>query len=564
MPTLPLASLTTSFLALLFLTYRMNRALLGIDDLMQVFVRVVFLVVSVSFRLLSLAFLWLYFDRKCLFIFLIIVVLNFVVAYTKEVRRKKYLDPDFSIWANSLIGLFVPSWFLNKSSLGSQEHLETVRKIRSQTVFGNAAIILSLGICYLLVNQSAFRYHNNIFDNASFNFACLALTIMGSVLLLSSLVNHYAAEHRGVGVVVSVLLLLTPLVCHLLHVTLSSPRSSLTLRVQHQDKTGELTTLQLSSLKTMFLNPVKREVEGPTVQCTNLTNATTTASPVLVLDLQEDSCLSLLGNDLLSEENLSKDLQAVLVLEAWRHLSSSPFPKSYAGQSLEALHQIQSVPVLSARRLPDVLRSRFSNPSFVTSDLSSSLTVDCASIPCVNRSGPLRLSKDSGGLVRMVEVEQESHIEGSDQFSLKRVPTSRRTEEVACRGGLQGRNLSNLFCSGVKTWWAEDKLSNYRCCHGNVAVFSSPRCNNQEVGTWSGWSSWGECVQEVGASQVEQRQRRFKVAVGTTSTWKQVEQEMEEEECLWVAREGRTCGEGEALPRGGCSIPDVVNSVPVC
>ena len=98
----------------------------------------------------------------------------------------------------------------------------------------------------------------------------------------------------------------------------------------------------------------------------------------------------------------------------------------------------------------------------------------------------------------MVEVEQASHIEGSDQFSLKRVPTSRRTEEVACRGGLQGRNLSNLFCSGVKTWWAEDKLSNYRCCQGNVAVFSSPRCNNQEVGTWSGWSSWGECEKRLG------------------------------------------------------------------
>ena len=130
-------------------------------------------------------------------------------------------------------------------------------------------------------------------------------------------------------------------------------------------------------------------------------------------------------------------------------------------------------------------------------------------------------------------------------------------------------------CSGVKTWWAEDKLSNYRCCRGNMAVFSSPRCNNQEVGTWSGWSSWGGCEKEVGAGRVEQRQRRFKVAVGTTSTWKQVEQEMEqevkeeeeeeeEEECLWVAREGRTCGEGESLPRGGCSIPDVVDSVPVC
>ena len=102
-----------------------------------------------------------------------------------------------------------------------------------------------------------------------------------------------------------------------------------------------------------------------------------------------------------------------------------------------------------------------------------------------------------------------------------------------------------------------------------MAVFSSPRCNNHEVGTWSGWSSWGECEKEVGASRVEQRQRRFKVAVGTTSTWVQVEQDVEqevkeEEECLWVAREGRTCGEGESLPRGGCSIPDVVNSVPVC
>ena len=517
--------------------------------------RVVFLVVSLSFRLFSLSFLWLYFDRKCLLIYFIVVVLNFAVAYMKEVRGNKSLDRDFSIWANSSIGLWVPCWFITKNSLGSFDDLETMRKVRSQTIFGNTAILLSLNICFLLVNQSAFRYHNNIFDNPSFNFACLTLTAVGSLLLLSSLICH-STQHRGVRVAASLLLLLSPLVCHTLHLTWEPPGGRITLRVHHQEQTEGTTLLRISSLKTTFLNTAREVLEGPTVPCRNLTSDNVTGnnliSGVLVLDLQEDSCLSLLELDLLSDQKFY-GLQGVLVLEAWRHLSSSPFPKSFMGQSLSSLHLIRSIPVVSATRLQDQERLRFSQSVFLTSDLASPPTIGCASIPCVNMSGPLLFSRRSRGLVRMVEVERESRLEGSDQFSLKRVAASRVVEEVACREGMRGRNLSNLFCSGGKDWWREEKLSNYRCCQGTVAVFSSPQCSRAtKGGNWSGWSSWGECEREVGASHIEGRQRRFKVASG------------EEEGCLWVGREGRTCGKGEAVPRGGCSIPDIVKEIPAC
>ena len=65
-------------------------------------------------------------------------------------------------------------------------------------------------------------------------------------------------------------------------------------------------------------------------------------------------------------------------------------------------------------------------------------------------------------------------------------------------------------------------------------------------------------MQEVGASRVEGRQRRFKVTTSGSGG-------EEEEGCLWVGREGRTCGEGEeVVPRGGCSIPDIVKEIPAC
>ena len=555
MPTLPLASLATSFLALLFLTHKMNRALLKNGDMMELFVRVVFLVVSVSFRVFSLSFLWLYFDRKSLLIYSIVIVLNFAVAYMKEVRRNKCLDRDFSIWANSLIGLWVPCWFITKSSLGSHDDQETMRKVRSQTIFGNTVILLSLNICFLLVNQSAFRYHNNIFDNPSFNFACLTLTAIGSLLLISSIICH-STKHQGVAVAASLLLLLSPLICHTLHVTFIPPGGRLTLRVLHQEETEGITLLQMSSLKTTFLNTAREVLEGPTIPCANLTRDNVTrdnpVSGVLVLDLQEDSCLSLLELDFLSDQKFS-GLQGVLVLEAWRHLSSSPFPKSLMGHPLSSLHLTRSIPVVSATRLKEKERVRFAQSVFITSDLSSPLTIGCASIPCVNMSGPLLFSSKSKGLVRMVEVERESRLEGSDQFSLKRVAASRTVEEVACREGMQGRNLENLFCSGAMGWWKEDKLNNYRCCQGTIGIFSSRQCSGElKGGGWSDWSSWGECEQEVGASRVEGRQRRFKVASSG------------EEGCLWVGREGRTCGEGEAVPRGGCSIPDIVKEIPAC
>ena len=330
----------------------------------------------------------------------------------------------------------------------------------------------------------------------------------------------------------------------------------MTLRVQQLEEVEGITRLRLSTLKTTFLNPVRNKLEGSTVSCANFTTSgnVTRRSPgseVLVLDLQEGSCLSLLELDLLSDQEVA-GLQGVLVLEAWRHLSSSPFPKCFKGQSLSVLNLIPSIPVVSATRLPDNKRRRFSQSVFLTSDPSSPLSVPCASLPCVNMSaaGPLLFSSKSKGLVRVVEVEQESRLEGSDQFSIKRVAASRAMAEVACREGMQGRNLSNLFCSGAKDWWREEKLSNYRCCQGTVGVFSQCSRGTME-GSWSDWSAWGECAREVGASRVEGRQRRFKVAI-------------EEEGCLWVGREGRTCGEGDVVPRGACSIPDIVKEIPPC
>ena len=66
-------------------------------------------------------------------------------------------------------------------------------------------------------------------------------------------------------------------------------------------------------------------------------------------------------------------------------------------------------------------------------------------------------------------------------------------------------------------------------------------------------------MQEVGASRVEGRQRRFKVTTSGSGG-------EEEEGCLWVGREGRTCGEEgeESVARGGCSIPDIVKEIPAC
>ena len=554
LPTLPLASLLASYLSLLIITVRINSFLLDIHSPMEFLSRLVFLIVSVSYRVVSLSFLWLYFDRKCLVIFIIIIATNFTVVYVLEVRKTRHVEPGFSIWSSSLLALFVPCWYLGASPKKGKEGDQVMANLRNLAMFGNTIILLSINICCFLVNKSVFKYSNNCFDNVTFNFTCGFLLLLGSLLLITSLLSNHLpslmpAGGRTISLLFSLLLLLLPLLLlHLFSIT-GPPGSSFPMVAQHQEQGMEGVRIILARVMGRRLGMVRAGLAGGLVTCDKVGAENSTSQDMaktLLMDLDNPACLALLDH-LESMPHIS----GVLVLESWFHLSSSPFPSDHQGTDLSPLLHLP-LPVATLPRLEEGVRRRFLTlPTLLLPYPPPTLTVACPPLPCLSPEGPVFLGRTGEPSIRVEVVRGREEPSPSLHKLVEEAPAARE-EDVACRGGLGGGELEEVLCGEERGWWDERTLDNYQCCNvGGEGVFSSPKCvGAQEEGlVWGGWSEWGPCREEVGASEVEKVRRRFRLARGGV------------EGCVWVGRKTETCG-GEG--RGGCTLPWVLERIPSC
>ena len=126
--------------------------------------------------------MWIYFDSKTSFLILTLLILNFLLAYRSEIRRKHKRNlpqPKFAIWFTSFVGIFIPCWYFR--NVQKADETKPLPNLRIQTTVGNTFILVWLILCLLLVNWSSYRYNNNCLNNQDFNYACGFLIILGTI-----------------------------------------------------------------------------------------------------------------------------------------------------------------------------------------------------------------------------------------------------------------------------------------------------------------------------------------------------------------------------------------------
>jgi hypothetical protein len=182
-PTIPLASITSSASLLLAATRIIFSSWPSLDcvEFLNFLSKLSFILFSISY-ILALSFLWIYLDSKTSFLILTLLILNFILAYRWEIRRKHKRNlpqPKFEIWFTSFVGIFIPCWYFR--NVQKADETKPIPNLSIQTTVFNTFILVWLILYLLLVNWSSYRYKNKCLYKQDFNFACGFLIIIGTI-----------------------------------------------------------------------------------------------------------------------------------------------------------------------------------------------------------------------------------------------------------------------------------------------------------------------------------------------------------------------------------------------
>ena len=402
-PGIPLASIVTSLLSLLIVTVRINATNVVFSDFKAQFVsttsRVLMVVFSMTVRILSVTFLWIYFDSKTMILLVTILVINFSLAYKLEFneKRRRRNGAIFSIWMTSFINIFTPCWYYRQET---DSEVKAMKRMSIINLPCNLLILTWVVICYILVNYSQFRYNNNVLGNDDFVLASFSLiTFNLNNIFLNCLYLYYDSSlNRTKDVHVSIICLLSYL-SYIVALSLficSGESRNLTMIAQHYQNTSGDPRLYLKSYRASLLR--ERTVSsgdlGEVITCnTLLSQDKENLGKVLLFDPVNVKC----GRALQNLTHIEERIVGVLVIEDWDYRSSSPYPQHHRHLSMTSLLSLPPpISLLSISKLSRLEFERFATLRTFLSSLDddyqqslqhytqNQLTVNCGDYSCIN------------------------------------------------------------------------------------------------------------------------------------------------------------------------------------
>ena len=573
-PTIPLASILTSALSLMLAATRISFASWPSLDTVQILTflsKLSFILFSTCYRIVSVSFLWIYFDSKTSLLIFTILILNFLLAYRSEIRRKKKqrLDqPIFAIWFTSFIGIFIPCWYFR--NIKRVDENKPLPSLRIQTTVGNILIIFWLLFCIFLVNWSSYRYNNNCLNNQDFNFCCIFLIILGMVHIAKNIIWFNSSEKmlltRNVITLVSnVVIFSLTFCCFCLYSMHIRDSGKISLITQHHNKTnGTEIFIKSYSAKSLSVN---KALYGEICKCEDFQNENESLSDerVLLVDTINTECHTLLQKLSRTDFDITSEYEGALILEDWTYRSSSPFPFNHKNMNMSYLLTFPQFPVLAIEKLDDVEYQKFNRyktfisvrfnkyPKSLEDFSKNHLTIDCGSYGCLNfhesETDKVFLNNESFPS-RNVQIALEEEYLSHDLYTLSQTKHKSYKMNIRCKETLKYREIEDLLCYSFPNFWEERYLENYKCCTSdNNPVFSTKSCKKKEAQEWGPWSLWGSCSKIIGSLGIETIRKRFRFSKF-------------ENTCLFIEKEIESCSKYEKV--GGCMIATVADTVPTC
>ena len=594
-PGIPLASIITSLLSLIIVTIRVNVTNVVFSHfkakLMTTTSRVLMVVFSMIVRVLSVTFLWIYFDSKTTILLVTLLVINFSLAYKLEFnkKRRRRNGATFSIWMTSFINIFTPCWYNRQEAETETEdsEMEDMKRISTINLPCSLLMLTWVAICFTLVNYSQFRYNNNVLNNDDFVLVSLSLaTFILINIFLNCLYlynNSSLRSSRDLLVIITCFLsLISSIIALSLYISSDESRN-LTIIAQHyQNRSGD-PKLYLKSYRAFLLRDrsVSSGDLGEVITCNTLMNENEYGEDnprkVLMLDPVNAKC----GQALKNQTHINNHIASVLVFEDWDYRSSSPYPRHHRHLSMESLLSLPPpISLLSISKLSRLEFERFTTMRTFLSTLEDDnlqslqhytqhhLTVNCGDYSCVNLKSreSIFLNNDSYPSMHVQITSEEMSYSHSGLYRL----ASFRTEDYfanirlrivlrftclhfTCRcGGAVTLGLDDLFCEPMDQFWHLEYLDNYKCCSDSgLSVLTSQEClDSPGVNSWSSWSTWSGCERLITVSGVENVRRRYRLSRSG-------------QDCLSVLLEAETCDEDKRRT-GGCVDREIIQSLPRC
>ena len=459
-------------------------------------------VFSMAVRILSITFLWIYFDSKTLILLVTLMVINFLLAYKLEynfrVERRRRSGVVFSIWMTSFINIFTPCWYKRQEAEIKTEESEVkdMKRISSINLPCNLLILTWVAICFILVNYSQFRYNNNVLNNEDFVVASLSLVTFILVNIFLNCLYLYddstLKSSRDILVIITCFLsFLSSIVALSLYICSDESRN-LTIIAQHyQNKSGD-PRLYLKSYRALLLRDrgVSSGDLGEVITCNTLMNeigyGEEKPGKVLMFDPVNAKC----GQALENQTHIEEHIAGVLVIEDWDYRSSSPYPRHHRHLSMESLLSLPPpISLLSISKLSRLEFERFITMRTFLSSLGddhlqslqqytqNQLTVNCGEYSCVNLKSTesIFLNNDSYPSMHVKITSEEMSYSQGGLYRLASFRTEDYFANIRLGTLLKEVPLIILFVDVLKPWLLTSMI-----------YFVSPWISS---GTWSIWTT---------------------------------------------------------------------------
>ena len=313
LPTLPLASITTSLLSLVLAAVRLhlrNVVFISFKEQFWSFAeRMSFVLFSLFLRLLALTFLGIYFDSKTGVLVLSITVIHFFLSYRLEYGAHSSPGDGgggFSIWLTSLLSIFLPCWFSRRHQQSEDRMMERLALLN---IPSSLLVTVWVGTAFVLVNWSEFKYNNNILNNEDFIILSVSILIFLTIQMLVML--FYLREERMILSQRTALTLITctaSLLCGFVLIFQQSLQSNnqsgvVTVVSQHYEDSQQ-PEIFLKSYRAQHLAEYG-ELFGELATCTQVEQPdfNATEKKILLLDPGDPSCELLTGKSLSGERS---------------------------------------------------------------------------------------------------------------------------------------------------------------------------------------------------------------------------------------------------------------------